>query len=106
MKLFLDDLRNPPDDTWTVYRCPSAIQFDLVHNWDEITHISFDHDLAAYRNNGEEITGYDVACDVEKYAFEKGYCPFTMTVHSANPEGKRRIESVINAIHRRFPTKL
>ena len=53
-KLFLDDLRTPPDNTWDVVRSyDEAIEFVMTHGVPNV--ISFDHDL------GTEESGYDFA---------------------------------------------
>ncbi len=51
-----------------------------------VTGISFDHDL------GTGLTGYHVACEVERLAYEQQLPrPFQVGVHSANPVGRARI---------------
>jgi hypothetical protein len=56
MKVFLDDIRDPPDDSWTVVRSYNqminVLNADFVFS--NITEISLDHDL------GENKSGYDV----------------------------------------------
>ena len=92
MKLFLDDERNPPDDTWivvsTVEDAKSLIQSGKVIS------LSFDHDL------GTAQTGYDLACWIEEQAFNQNFdlVPSTMLVHSQNPVGASKIRQVIERI--------
>lgn len=97
-KLFLDDLRSLPDDT-----------YDLVRNYDEAilyvkkfgipNFISFDHDLGIDSQETLLPTGYDFAkwlveMDMDnKYVFP---CDFDFIVHSANPIGKVNIERYLN----------
>ena len=83
MKLFLDDVRNPPDDTWDVVRkYKTALDYWRLYPIEEI---SFDHDL------GEENTGYDFAKFIE-FACNDGHpCP-KWQIHSANPVGRKNIE--------------
>jgi hypothetical protein len=93
MKLFIDDVRTPPDSSWTIARTYSRAHKILTSQLSEITHISFDHDL------GEEKTGYDLACLVEHIVWERKLESYPiMTVHSANPVGRLRIMSAIRSI--------
>ena len=84
MKIFLDDIRNPPDDSWTT--CRSAEIAIALINELRVDEISFDHDL------GTELTGHDVAKEFERLAFIGAISdiPF-WSVHSANPVGAQRI---------------
>ena len=92
MKLFLDDVRQPPDESWAVARtyaeCIRVLKTGAVES------LSLDHDL------GESRTGYDVACWIEAAVILEGFNPPKITVHSANPVGRRNIEACIGAIER------
>ena len=94
-KLWLDDIRTPPDETWL-----------WVRSYDEATEaidsacfdiISLDHDLGVVEIGGEveAKTGYDVACYLEQRVFSGEItAPNRILSHSANPVGRRRIEQV------------
>lgn len=57
--------------------------------------ISLDHDL------GEGLTGYHVACEIERLAYEGRLPrPFTVGVHSANPVGRSRIYQALQGAAR------
>jgi hypothetical protein len=86
MKLFVDDIRNPPDNTWTVARnYYEAIEY--LSGAEQITAISLDHDLGI-----GTPTGYDIAKWIEKKAVEgKFILPKCLRCHSQNPVGKRNI---------------
>ena len=85
MKLFLDDLRNPPDDNWIVVRNEEAFkQFIIQFGVPDL--ISFDHDL------GGEETGMNCA----KWLVENNYIIKDFIVHSANPVGRANIEGLLN----------
>ena len=92
IKLFIDDLRDPPDDTWTVVRdYQQAVAYFDTNGLPPV--VSFDHDL------GLAETGYDVAkWIVEKILDKEVDLPdtFVYTVHSANPVGKRNIEALLD----------
>ena len=92
-RMFIDDLRNSPDDTWVVARTSSeAIEYMRVH--DCPIEISFDHDLG-----GDDIAMRVVKEMVERDLDSDGrFIPvgFKFFVHSANPVGARNIEGYLN----------
>ncbi len=93
-KLYLDDIRNPPDDTWLLVRnydeCIAALQ---KQDWNII---SLDHDLAdfhygqvgGYGEGTIEKTGYSVA---EWMVENNVYAKEDIIIHSWNPDGARRM---------------
>ncbi len=119
MKIFLDDIREPKeclsymhnrigalnpiyDTDWVVVRTYKDFCKVVSVNMKDITHISFDHDLAdCFQsrettnvdewfdiNGNREYTGYDCAKFIkELYGNE----PPIMFVHSMNPVGAQKI---------------
>ncbi len=102
LKLFLDDLRTAPNDTWTTVRtADEAIEW-LSRGIVAIA--SLDHDLAdghypwvagfPYPENEElvkrtkEKTGYDVVCFMEEHNI---WPKSGVRVHSQNPVGVARM---------------
>ena len=93
--LFLDDERDPPNDTklWIIARNFNAAQAIILVNGLP-RFISFDHDL------GAGPTGYDFVKWLSEYVmdnrlqFPEG---FDFYVHSQNPVGKRNIENYLHA---------
>ena len=94
MKLYLDDVRNPSDGTWTLakdaYKCIALLKSGKI----EV--LSLDHDL------GENTpTGYDVLKWMEKVtALGEFIPPKEILVHSANPVGRGVMDAAINSIRR------
>jgi len=102
MKIWLDDVRTPPDTTWTWCTNGYECIWFIIANRKNIEIVSFDHDL------GEGVDGYWVACQIESMAnnyyqaslddfkFENRMGiilpPFDWELHSANPVGRRNIE--------------
>lgn len=92
-KLYLDDVRNPYTEDWTLVRSYEEFTQHIMDNGvpDEV---SFDHDL------GTDMTGYDAVKWLGDYCIEKGM-PFPKCyVHSANPVGKANILSFIKFINK------
>lgn len=90
MKIWLDDIRAPPDQTWTICRkAEEAIDLIVKHKH-EIFEISFDHDL------GEGKNGNHVARVIE-LLIEKGDLIRVpkWSIHSANPVGADNIRSTM-----------
>lgn len=97
MRFFLDDVRDPPDDSWRVFRIPQEFLLALAIHWDKIDAISLDHDL------GESVmTGYDVVCEIERMAHRVDNCPFEILVHSQNPVGRANIDRAVKAIKAKY----
>lgn len=84
MKLFVDDLRDPPDDTWTVART-SAEGLEVIRSGVQVDELSLDHDLG----------GEDTSRPIVLWMAEHGGWPATVRVHSANPVGVEWLEGMI-----------
>lgn len=117
-KLFLDDIRIPKDAIGLV---PSALNqfywsndWIVVRNYDEFISyinknglpdfISFDHDLADEHygdfdfSDYKEKTGYECAKWLVDWCLENRLQIPDYMIHSANPVGKKNIESyLVNA---------
>lgn len=89
MKLWVDDVREAPDDSWHVVRTyQDAIDFVVEHKFN-IKFISFDHDLGLL-----SITdGYELVKDLTGIDQEEPWMceEFDFAVHSANPIGAENI---------------
>lgn len=107
MKLWIDDIRNAPDESWTVARSvDSAISF-ISQFGEELTEISIDHDISHQVAMGERSSPYPCAetfTAVARYmsAYYGSLMPnrpgFTrpkVTVHSSNQMGAKNIEYIL-----------
>jgi hypothetical protein len=109
-KLFLDDIRKPPDNSWDVVRNYSDFCNYLSHfGLPDV--ISFDHDLADEHyeigcpsgfqefdyTKCTEYTGLDCA----RFMINNYGVPKYWMVHSMNPVGKKNIEAELNAFVKR-----
>jgi hypothetical protein len=89
-KIWLDDLRAAPDESWWVcYSSAEAIFFLTVSvdNGDPFL-ISFDHDLGGDDTSMREVNYLIIRDMDENYSFLKN---FDFKVHSANPVGAENI---------------
>lgn len=97
MLLWVDDIRPAPEGWIWVKTAEEAIEFLKDQ---PVSVVSLDHDLAD--SSVPEKTGYTVACFIEERAWtEISYRPPEIRVHSANPVGRRRIQTVIASLARR-----
>lgn len=94
MKLFLDDIRNPPDDTWVVVRTAQEAIRALATG--TVTVISFDHDLGWE----EVMSGNDVARWIERMVAHGTIKLPKWSVHSMNPVGAQNIRATMQAAER------
>ena len=90
MKLWLDDVREPPIGWIWVKSYEGAIYY-LTKN--SVWYISLDHDLGENKK-----TGYDLACWIEEKVHLNIIKKPIMLCHSQNPVGKRRILQVIEKL--------
>jgi hypothetical protein len=94
MKVYLDDERTTPAGWIRVYWPQEAIDLLKTGN---VSEISLDHDLG----NDDRGTGYDVVLWVEEQVVTRGFSPPKMSVHSANPSARLKMESGIRSIEAR-----
>ena len=97
MKIFLDDVRFPAriGRGWTIVRNWDDFVYTWEVNKDEVTHISFDHDI------GPGPTGYDALKLVEEDVLTHVVTnPIVLNVHSMNPVGYEKMKMIIDKLHR------
>jgi len=93
-KLYVDDIRDPKEEGWVVVRNYDDAIHELTTNKYDV--LSLDHDIASYREDGREMTGYDIALWLAERRYHGKYVPQDIRVHSANPVGQKNIQSVIS----------
>jgi len=95
MKLWLDDLRTPPDESWTWVKTSQEAMEML--DTGSIVEISLDHDLGSDLWNG-----YTVACHIENLAHHAGIKPPKWKIHSANPVGAENIARALESADKEY----
>ena len=93
MRDYLDDERVAPTG-WVQVRWPSEA-IDLL-KLGKVEELSLDHDLG----DDQRGTGYDVLTWIEEAVALQGFKPPRISVHSANPAARPRMESAIASIKR------
>jgi hypothetical protein len=96
MKIWHDDIRRPPDDTWTWARTNDEAKGLFQEH--EVEAISMDHDLGHHDKDPDEesailLRGHseDNGYELAKWMAENGFVPEQITIHSWNPSGAERI---------------
>ena len=101
-KLWLDDVREAPDDDWIPFRRAEDLRNAvLVIGFSNISTISLDHDL------GENVwSGYDFLKWMEVWiaGHKETGSPIQLDmhilIHSANPVGRKNMAAAIESIQR------
>ena len=90
-KLWLDDYRFPPDDTWChVLTSGDAVEF-LKNN--KVEHLSLDYDLGETQR--EKIFAGDGGDVVNWLAENENKRPFIVSLHSRNADGRFYMMSLL-----------
>lgn len=102
MKLWIDDIRNAPDDTWTVAETVTKAIRILANHMSEIDVISIDHDISyqvevngVSRPYPSPETFQAVALFLFSYYAGSDSKRPKVYVHSANPNGAADIQSIL-----------
>ena len=93
MKLFVDDIRNPPDDSWQLVARNYVDAISFMKCFD-VTVVSLDHDL------GTGQSGYDIAKWIEEQVLLHKIQAPAIICHSQNPVGKKNILDAAKSINR------
>lgn len=92
LKVFLDDMRTPPNGWILTDSVASTI--DALKT-DRVSHLSLDHDLGEVQE-----TGYDVLVWIEREVVCNQFVPPIITIHSSNPSGRERMALAIESIYK------
>lgn len=104
LKIFVDDLRNPPDDTWIVARTVTEAIRILATM--PVGEISLDHDISHQVSLDGNSRPYHCSEDFtavayflgERYpTYSSAKQPPKITIHSANSIGAERIQNILTS---------
>lgn len=92
-KLWVDDIRQPPSDEWTIARSfhEAIVKLELI----DFQEVSLDHDIASFYGN-REMTGHDIVNWLVQRKMDGKHVPPIIKVHSANPVGVDNMEALID----------
>lgn len=99
MKIWHDDIRRPPDETWEWARTNEEAEILLLAA--DIEEISLDHDLGLH-NHDPDVPDADMQMgwdqendgfDLVKWICENKLIPAKVTIHSWNPVGAEKMRA-------------
>jgi len=95
IRMFIDDVRYPPDDgnKWIIIRSYDQFVDYAMENKILPNFISFDHDLGMESENGHELVKDMLNSVID--GFNELPEDFAYEVHSANPVGAKNIHGVL-----------
>lgn len=89
MKLYVDDIREVPDDSWTLAR---TVEEAIAHlQTGEVTELSLDHDMGIDWDTGDDLTTRPIV----KWMIDNDVWPAVRMSHSANPFGAKWLEEAM-----------
>jgi len=88
MKLWLDDLRSPPDQSWHWCTTVDAAKVVLFDNF--VTEASLDNDLGEGQEEGRRLILW--LCEQQN----PGLWPDSIVIHSANPVAGEYMNAMID----------
>lgn len=93
-KLWIDDIRIPPDDTYDIARTyDQAITLLDANQYEDIW---LDHDLSDFTLDGKERTGYTIVLWlVERKMIDALYVPLRYHYLTSNPVGRANMSQLI-----------
>lgn len=113
MKLYIDDIRSAPDDSWAICRTVT-LAIKAIHIFGtEITDISFDHDISHQVSIGSGSRPIQCCETFQSAAHFFGLMyegiqsrrvhglehvdpwPISVTIHSANPVGAQELYNIL-----------
>jgi len=101
MKLYLDDERNIPDNTWELVKTADDAIFCLKSG--DVDYVSLDHDLG----DDEAGTGYKVLLWIENELHNNPtYIPPKISIHTANSSARDKMELGLESIKKYTKLKI
>lgn len=100
MKLYVDDVRNAPDDSWVVARTVTQAIRTINQFRHELTHISLDHDIGHMVQVDGTSRPFPCGETFEPVAYYIGEVfagkpTPTVTIHSSNPVGAENMMNIL-----------
>lgn len=93
--LWVDDIRNPPDDLICDIARTYQEAVDLLTQNNYNT-IYLDHDLGDFTENGIEFTGYKLVLWIVQRKMDGHLVPTRYEFLTSNPVGRRNMQAVIH----------
>lgn len=105
MKLYIDDIRTSPDDSWNICRTILSAVSALDMFREQITDIALDHDISHQIVMGEMSRPFASPETFETVAryiatFKKLHPEWSpsVSIHTSNPAGAERMKGILEAV--------
>ena len=94
MKIWLDDIRTPPDGSWKWLKTAEDVidWFRLNHDVWDVEILSLDNDLGEGLDEGYKVLDW---LEEKKFYVPNFVVPKKIQIHSADPVARRRMEQSI-----------
>ena len=104
MKLFIDDIRNAPDDKWNVARTVTEAIRCIYYYRDQLEEISIDHDISHQIGMGELSRPYpcgetfSAVCYYMAVVYDQSYSPKKpkVVLHTSNLIGAENMQLILS----------
>jgi hypothetical protein len=102
MKLYIDDIRTPPDESWNICRSALSAVRALDMFWEQVTDIALDHDISHQVAVGKMSRPYPCEETFEIVArhiaalrcLHPAWEPRT-SIHTSNPAGASNMKAIL-----------
>lgn len=113
LKLWIDDIRTPPDETWHICRNVSAAIRALDMFWQEVGEINLDHDISHQVAIGRMSRPYPCEETFEAVAryikwirmHNPGWDP-EIHIHTSNYVGAKNMRAILESVGLRVDAKV
>lgn len=101
MKLYIDDIRFAPDNSWTVARTVTSAVAFIAQFGSQLTEISLDHDISHQVTVGDLSRPYPCVETFQPVAWFIAFYYSSLpkgpkiTIHTSNPDGAEKMKSII-----------
>jgi hypothetical protein len=101
MKLFLDDMRYPPDGSWTLARTVAEAVAIISASEIPLEAVSFDYDMGQTCRELHESAWQPIACehtdgrDLALWMHTHGVRAHQVLIHTQNPAGRRALWAMV-----------
>lgn len=95
MKIWVDDIRTPPDDTWRWVKTSDEAILLLSNHLKLVVDYDLDVEVIEIMSLDHDLGGEDTTRPIVLWCCGSNWWPIEVVVHSANPVGREWLEGMI-----------
>lgn len=99
MKIWVDDIRTPPDDSWDIWAKTSSKVIDILEKCKYLVDTGSPEFIPIYMSLDHDLGGDDTTRPIVLWMCENEFWPDEVVVHSANYVGVEWLEGMIKRYH-------